>query len=200
MVIFTCLTVDVHLSSATEGTGAEVVEYKLLATTKTSTMQKELNEAAAEGYCFEGVMGGGTSFGGSEVVVILSRGKGSKPRYEYLLLATTKTSTMQREIQEAGDAGYIYRGQTVFSTAFSGNEAVVILERDREAADVPTHEYLLLATSKTSTMQKELTEAGEQGFEFVGMTVAETSFGGSEVVCILSRASQPEEASGEDDL
>jgi hypothetical protein len=37
-------------------------------------------------------------------------------------------------------------------------------------------------------MQKELQEAGEFGFEFVGMTVAKTGMGGSEVVVITRRA------------
>jgi len=36
-------------------------------------------------------------------------------------------------------------------------------------------------------MQKELAETGEQGFEFVGMTVAKTLVGGEEVVAILRR-------------
>jgi hypothetical protein len=44
-----------------------------------------------------------------------------------------------------------------------------------------------LATNKTSTLQKELAEAGEQGFAFVGVTVAQTSVGGNEVVTILRR-------------
>ena len=48
-------------------------------------------------------------------------------------------------------------------------------------------EYRVLATSKTSTMQKELAEAGDQGFGFVGMTVAKTLVGGDEVVSILRR-------------
>ena len=52
-------------------------------------------------------------------------------------------------------------------------------------------EYLLLATNKTSTMQEELTEAGSSGFAFVGVTVAETRFGGSEVVSILRRPVGP---------
>jgi hypothetical protein len=39
-------------------------------------------------------------------------------------------------------------------------------------------------------MQKELSEAGEGGFSFVGVTVAETSFGGKEVVSILRRPRQ----------
>src|SRR5688572_32488517 len=51
----------------------EGIEYKLLATNKTSTMQKEMNEAADAGFRFAGVMGGETSFGGSEAVVIMTR-------------------------------------------------------------------------------------------------------------------------------
>ncbi|MBN2241452.1 MAG: hypothetical protein JW793_02085 [Acidobacteria bacterium] len=49
-------------------------------------------------------------------------------------------------------------------------------------------EYRVLATRKTSIMQKELQEAGAAGFEFVGVTVADTAMGGAEVVSILRRA------------
>jgi hypothetical protein len=63
---------------------------------------------------------------------------------------------------------------------------MTIVERDLEAPII-RYEYLLLATKKTGTMQKELQPAGEAGFEFVGVTVAPTSFGGSEVVTILRR-------------
>ena len=66
---------------------------------------------------------------------------------------------------------------------------LIELERDREAEKL-AWEYKLLATSKTATMQKELSEAGGAGFSFVGVTVAETSFGGKEVVSILRRPRQ----------
>ena len=49
------------------------------------------------------------------------------------VLATSKTSTMQKEIQEAGDAGFEYRGQAVFKSTFGGNEVVVVPERDKNA-------------------------------------------------------------------
>jgi hypothetical protein len=55
------------------------------------------------------------------------------------------------------------------------------------AKPVIKYEYRLVATSKTSTMQKELSEAGAQGFELVGMTVAQTAVAGEEVVAILRR-------------
>ena len=106
---------------------------------------------------------------------------------DYRVLATNKTSTMQKEMQEAGDAGFEYRGQTVFKSGFGGKEVVAILERMRDLKVPQRFEYRLLATKKTSTMQKELQEAGEQGFEFVGLTVAKTLMGGDEVVSILRR-------------
>ena len=164
------------------------VEYRVLATNKTSTMQKEMQDAAEAGFRFGDVMGGDTAFGGSEVVVIMVR-DGSKGQYDYRLLATNKTSTMQKEMQEAGDAGYEYRGQTVFKSAFGGREVVAILEKAPDAKIV-RYEYRLLATKKTSTMQKELAEAGDQGYGFVGMTVAKTLVGGDEVVAILRRKVQ----------
>ena len=165
---------------------AKPVEYRVLATNKTSTMQKEMQEAAAAGFRFGDVMGGDTAFGGSEVVVIMH--KAARPgQFDYRLLATNKTSTMQKEMQEAGDAGFEYRGQTVFKSAFGGKEVVAILERTAGARKPVKYEYRLLATKKTSTMQKELAEAGEIGFEFVGLTVAKTLVGGDEVVAILRR-------------
>lgn len=161
------------------------VEYRVLATNKTSTMQKEMQEASEAGFRFGGVMGGETALGGSEVVVIMVRA-GDAGRFQYRLLATNKTSTMQKEMQEAGDAGFEYRGQTVFKSMFGGREVVSILEKAPDAT-VVRYEYRLLATKKTSTMQKELAEAGEAGYEFVGMTVAKTLVGGDEVVAILRR-------------
>lgn len=167
---------------------ADGFEYKVIATNKTSTGQKEMNEAADAGFRFVGVMGGETAFGGDEVVAIMSRPAGEGQRkYEYKLLATSKTSTMQKEMQEAGDAGFEFRGQTVFKSTFGGKEVVVILERDKDAPPSLRYEYKLVATSKTSTMQKELQEAGDGGYAFVGLTVAKTLMGGNEVVTILRK-------------
>ena len=167
---------------------ADAYDYLLLATNRTSTMETEMQEAAEQGYVFAGVMGGETSFGGNEVVVVMKRsGTDRNPRYDYRLLATNRTSTMQGEMQDAGDAGYVYKGQTVFDTTFGGDEAVVILERDKEQRSVTPYEYRLLATKRTSTMQEELSEAGLAGFKFIGVTVSSTTFGGDEVVAILKR-------------
>lgn len=162
-------------------------DIKVVATSKTSTLEKEMNEAADAGYRFAAVMGGDTSFGGSEAVVIMTRPADAKPGFAYRLLATSKTGTMQKELQDAGDAGFEYKGQTSFKSAFGGKEVVVLLERDRSVEKPVKYEYRLLATKKTSTMQKELGEAAAAGYQFVGMTVSDTLVGGAEVVCILRR-------------
>ncbi len=168
-------------------TAVAQIKYKLLATKKTSTMQKELNQLADEGYRFEGVSGGSTSFGGSEVLAIMSRAPDQKGTYKYILLATSKTSTMQKELQEAGDNGYEYRGQVVFETFIGGDEVVTILEKDPSRTDMTKYEYKLYATKKTSTMEKELNEAGDAGYSFVGVTVGKTFVGGAEVVVITRK-------------
>ena len=45
----------------------------------------------------------------------------------------------------------------------------------------------MLATSKTSTLEKEVQQAGAVGYEIVGMTLAKTALGGKELVAILKR-------------
>ena len=167
---------------------AQGVEYKVVATNKTGTMQKEMTEAAEAGYRFVGVMGGDTSFGGKEVVTLMQKMTSGPARFSYKLLATSKTSTMQKELQEAAEAGFEYVGQTVFESLFGGKEVAVILERDKDAKPSGKYDYKLIATKKTSTLQKELAELGVAGYQALGMTVAETAIGGGELVVITRRA------------
>ena len=164
-------------------------DVRVLATNKTSTMEKEMNGAAEAGYGFAGVMGGDTAFGGSEVVVLMTKNQGASS-FGYRLLATSKTSTMQKEMQEAGDAGFEYKGQTIFKSAFGGKEVVVVLERDKAVATAVKWEYRLLATKKSSTLQKEVSEATAAGYSFVGLTIADTAIGGDEIVSILRKQIQ----------
>jgi hypothetical protein len=163
------------------------IDYQVLATSKTSTMEKEINAAAEAGFEFRGVMGGETAFGGKEVVVVMGRSASGGGQKIYRLLAANKTSTLEKEMQRAGDEGFDYKGQTVFESAFGGREVTLIMERDK-AAPLQRASYKLLATSKTSTMQKELVAVGAEGYGLLGMTVGKTAFGGSEVVCILKKA------------
>ena len=161
------------------------IQVRVLASSKTSTMEKELNEAAEAGFRLSAVMGGETAGGGKEVVAVVSRKGAAEGRFAYKLLATSKTSTMEKELREAAEAGFEYQGQTVFDSVFGGQEVVIILERDKD--EMRFSDYKLVATSKTSTLQKELLEASNAGYLVVGMTVSKTLIGGKELVAIVKR-------------
>lgn len=150
-------------------------------------MQQEMREAGASGFRFVAAMGGDTAVGGREVVVLMAKAPGEATRYDYLLLATNRTSTLQKELRQAGEDGYAVVGQTVFSSTFGGREAVALLERPAEASDRVRYEYRLLATNRTSTLQRELEQAASDGFVAMGMTVGQTALGGNELVVISWR-------------
>ena len=129
---FLCLALMTALVAASSAPSARAqtgVEYRVLATSKTSTMEKELNAAAEAGFRFQATMGGKTAVGGSEVVVVMSRRGEIRGQYAYRLLATSKTSTLQKEVQEAAALGYQAVGMTVGKTAFGGSELVVIMRK-----------------------------------------------------------------------
>ena len=168
---------------------AQINTYKVLATSKTSTMQKEMQEAGDAGYRFVAVMGGETAVGGKEVVVLMEKASGDANKYSYRLLATTKTSTLQKELQEAGDAGFAVVGQTVFESMFGGKETAAIVEKGGTASK-ERFEYRLVATTKTSTMEKELKEVADAGYQAIDLTVGKTALGGSELVVITRRKAQ----------
>ena len=106
--------------------------FLLLATSRTGTMEQELNAAGGLGYRFVATQGGETAVGGNEAVVVMSQDPEGR-QYRYLLLATSRTGTMQSELNEVPDEFEIV-GLTVFSSRFGGKEAAVILEAPATAA------------------------------------------------------------------
>lgn len=138
--------------------------YLLLATTRTSTMQKELNEAAAQG--FRVVAGSASS--GSEMVIVMERAAPPSDAPRYKVLATTETSTMERELNDAAGEGYRLLPTTLMAKRGAlSTEIVAVMESEPRSA--AKHQYRLLATVRTSTLQKEITRAGGEGFTLAGM-------------------------------
>ena len=168
------------------------VDYRMLATNRISTMERELNQAALDGFVLVQAMGGNTEQGGEELVAIVERDAAvdDAETYEYLVLATNRTGTMQNELDDAARRGFAFVAQTVFTTAFGGEQVVIIMERS-PYAEAPVCEYELLATSRTSTMQKEISEYGRKDFLVRGLSVSETAFGGNEVVVVIERCVTP---------
>lgn len=141
------------------------LQYKLLATTKTSTMQKEIDATAKEGYRL--IVGAPTA--GSEMAVFLSKDGTVENPYKYKLLATTRTSTMQKELNEMSAEGYRLIPSPMIAKAqlLGPMEIVMIMEKPPRVTK--QYEYKLLATTLTSTLQKEVTQAKNDGFVIVGM-------------------------------
>src|SRR5215470_8171202 len=92
----------------TEG-GAAKYEYKLLTTRRVTTLEKELEAAAAEGYEVRGIMSAGKPYVGSEMVLVLERPVGDKnQRFDYRILSETggKESKFKDNLQKAVSEGY----------------------------------------------------------------------------------------------
>ena len=107
-------------------------KFLLLATNRTGTMEDELNEAGARGYRVVGTQSGQTGFGGDEVVVIMALDPDGR-RFRYTLLATSRTGTMQEEMNEL-PAEYEFVAMTVFErggfAGIGGNETAAIFEAE----------------------------------------------------------------------
>lgn len=99
----------------------------------------------------------------------------SEPPEKYLLLATNRTGTMQDELNEAGARGYRFAG------AHGRAEDFVVMILDPEGR---RFRYLLLATYRVGTLQREMNDAPPE-YDFAGVAVFGSSFGGTEAVVIL---------------
>lgn len=117
----------------------------------------------------------------SFVIAVASATEVQPAGEKFLLLATSRTGTMEEELNEAGARGYRFAGAQGGETAFGGDEAVVIMTLDPEGR---RFRYILLATSRTGTMQRELNEVPPE-YDFVGMTVFRSAFGGQEAAVVL---------------
>lgn len=95
-------------------------EYLLVATTRTGTLQREISDAADAGYR---IVPRAVTGKGDEVIVLMEKGAEPPPSVQYQVLATERTGTLQKEINDASANGYTL-------TAFAGRgEYVAILER-----------------------------------------------------------------------
>ena len=129
MLLFAAATAAVALTAAAPALAQP--RFLVLAANRTSTMEAELNAAGAGGYRFSGTQGGETTFGGNEVVVVMTRDIEGR-RFRYRLLATNRTGTMDRELNQMPSEFEVV-GMTVFSSTFGGKESAVILEAEAAA-------------------------------------------------------------------
>jgi hypothetical protein len=143
--------------------------YLMLAATRTSTMQAEINQAASQGYRVVAASRTETA----EVIVVLEKGAAG---YDYRLIATTRTGTLQKEISAAAAAGYriVPRAVTtkrsvggLFANSSDEGELLVVMEK---GPDTPQGlAYVVVATSRTGTMQQEMSETAGKGLQLIAV-------------------------------
>ena len=104
-------------------------QFKVISTNATGTFRQEISEAGRQGFRAVGstFMNKPGFLGiGSEVVVILERPIKPSRYYEYKLLATNQTSTLESEWRTATTEGYRAIGMLVRS------EVMALLEREAQ--------------------------------------------------------------------
>ena len=150
--------------------------FLLLQTTKTGTLQKELDDAAKRGYKV-------LDASDDELAVFLEKVTQPPNVYEYLVVATTKTSTLEKEVNDAAARGFHILPQTLSGIdkklfgGFGGTvqtENVVLMEK-APGDGAARSQYKLLATQRVSTLQKELTAASQQGWALCGAGFTSTA-------------------------
>ena len=145
-------------------------EYRLLSAQREKTIQRELDQAVAEGYLPLAIAVGQDTSGamvllGPQFVfnVVLSRSIESpdadKGRYEYRFLRAAKVNTLEKEMNQAAKEGFRYY--------LSTPPLAVLMRREKEKAEKGRYEYHLLATLKKATMEKEMNEQGALGYHYV---------------------------------
>ncbi len=158
--------------------GATKYEYKLLATRNVSTIQKELDAAAGEGYEVRGLMSAGKFFIGTDIVLVLERLAGEKTQrflYRILMTNSDRENEFKESLQRAVSEGY--RLTKVIHEIDVGMGALIrpgrssflaILSRKagNESVGADETEYKLLATMRLSTMEKEINQAAKEGYRF----------------------------------
>jgi hypothetical protein len=107
------------------------LDYQVLSTSRISTMEKELNQAAASGYRFVKVTNTPNIFGGKELVVVTVKDldNAASDTRHYKVLSAGRSSSLQKKVQAAANEGYEYLEQTTMPNIFGGTELVVILEK-----------------------------------------------------------------------
>jgi len=139
--------------------GESPASYQLLATKKISTMEREIADGAARG--FRVIAATGT---GHEILVLLEKESDPAKKREYRVISTSRTSTFEREINQAAAVGYhvvrgtgaaLRKGSVLLGGTYAYEQAI-IMER---LADTPRVRYLLVGAQREGTIQRELNAA-----------------------------------------
>jgi len=159
-------------------------EYKVLGANKISTIRKELEDAATQGYELRGLTANASimPFTVSETIAVMERESGqTKQKYEYRFLTANREEALQKELDASVSEGFhpvaisVNRDNNAASIMF-GAPALrydLVMQRSVEnpAAEMRTREYRFLSTKKVSDLEKEMNRLAADGFRCYMTTV-----------------------------
>ena len=105
---------------------ATPLQIRLIATNTTATFQKEIADAARQGYRVvpQTFLNKPSGITGNEIAVVMERPPNSNQRYEYRLIATNQTSTLESEWVVATSQNYKATG------LITRTEVMLLMERE----------------------------------------------------------------------
>ena len=162
----------------TAASKADTLPYRMLATRRASTLERELNEAAAAGFRFVFASWGDDEFpplpgDRNETMVLMGREE-HPGRFSYRVVPPRSESELEAALNEAGEAGFRIRAVT----------RSIILERD-ETEDAVATGYRVVTTTRVATLEREIAAAARAGYLPVGIR---PPFAIEGLVAVLSRA------------
>ncbi len=130
-------------------------DYRIVATARTSAMERDLNEAASEGFRVHG-----SGFG--YMTVVMARGRGATPQpIDYRVIAMIRVPTAVMELQAAGVEGF-----RIATMSENGQEGVFVLHRTPGSTE--RFEYQLPKLTE-ETANKVLGDAEADGYRIRGL-------------------------------
>ena len=155
-IALTGLETQTALLEKLPGSEDSATSYRLLATQRVSTMEKEIAAAAAQNFKVVAATGAG-----NEILLLVEKMAAGAKNRDYKVISTTRTSTFEKEINHAAAEGYQIVPQTgaalqkgsIFMGGNYGYEQAIVMEKRPDAARV---RYLLLGAKREGTIQREL--------------------------------------------
>lgn len=103
----------------------EPYSYRILATSRNKTMEKELNEFASQGYrLLPRTITFKSGLFTNELLMVLEREPQAKKKYEYKLISAGKETKLHKKIDEAMGQGFLP------ITMVSMSDHIVVLEKE----------------------------------------------------------------------
>jgi hypothetical protein len=158
---------------------AQQFEYTVLAATRISTLRRDLEAVATQGYELRGLTAKASilPFTASEIFAVLERPAGQlRQRFEFRFLTANREETMQKSLETSVSEGFhpvalsVNRDNNAASVLFGlpvlRYDVVMQRRADNPAADMAVREYRFVSVMKPGTLEKEINQLAKDGWRF----------------------------------